>query len=414
VAGYDGAFKPQRAAVIGAGMMGAAIAHVAAAAGLDVVLKDLSVELAERGKGYSRRLVGRALEGGQMSAADGDALLGRIHPTAEDEDAAGAELVIEAVFEDPGLKASVLAAIDAHTAPGALIASNTSTLPITELARSVSRPADFIGLHFFSPVERMPLIEIVVGEQTSEQSVQRARDLAALLRKTPIVVRDSRGFFTSRVIATFIDEALGMLLDGVAAAAIEQASAQAGYPTPALVLCDELSIELLRKIRRQNRAAAEQAAGVLLPPSAAERVEDAMLDRHGRAGRAAGAGFYDYSAGKRIGLWPGLRALASAVSEPPPRDLEERLLFAEALESIRCHDEGVIGSVADANVGSILGIGFPTWTGGVLEYVNGYDGGPAGFVVRARELAARYGGRFEPPASLVELAGRGGRYADGC
>jgi 3-hydroxyacyl-CoA dehydrogenase/enoyl-CoA hydratase/3-hydroxybutyryl-CoA epimerase len=339
-------------------------------------------------------------------------LLARITPTASLADAAGVELVIEAVFEDAALKSTVLGQIDAVAGAESLIASNTSTLPITNLAGSVSRPADFIGLHFFSPAERMPLLEIIAGKATSEETVARALDVAALLGKTPIVVNDSRGFFTSRVISTFIDEGLAMVLEGVPAASIEQASLQAGYPAPVLQLTDELSLELMRKIRDQYKAAADvEGTAWQTPP--AERIVDQMLDGYGRGGRAAGAGFYDYADGRRTGLWAGLKALGQASRALPPLlDLEERMLFIEAIEAVRCHEEGVIESVADANVGSILGIGFPAWTGGVLQYINGYDGGPAGFVGRARELAESYGERFAAPASLVALAGGGGRYSD--
>ena len=405
-------FRPQRVAVLGAGMMGSAIAYLVAAAGVDVVLRDVSLAGAERGRSYAEGVVGRGVERGRIAAAEGETLLGRITPTDSLSAADGVDLVIEAVFEDAQLKADVLREIDAHAAPDALIASNTSTLPITGLAESVSRPADFVGLHFFSPAERMPLLEIIAGKQTSAETVARALDVAALLGKTPIVVNDSRGFFTSRVISSFIDEALAMLTEGVPAASVEQASLQAGYPAAVLQLTDELSLELMRKIRNQYKLAAA-AEGVPWESVPAERLVDAMLDTHGRAGRAAGAGFYDYADGKRTGLWPGLSKLAPTPSALPPlRELEERMLFIEALESTRCRDEGVIESVADANVGSILGIGFPAWTGGVLQYINAYPGGPAGFVSRARELSQRHGSRFEPPDSLVALAARGGRFSD--
>ena len=405
-------FRPQRVAVLGAGMMGSAIAYLVAAAGVDVVLRDVSLAAAERGRSYAEGVVGRGVERGRMAAAEGETLLGRITPTDSLSAADGVDLVIEAVFEDAQLKADVLREIDARAAPDALIASNTSTLPITGLAESVSRPADFVGLHFFSPAERMPLLEIIAGKQTSAETVARALDVAALLGKTPIVVNDSRGFFTSRVISTFIDEALAMLTEGIPAASVEQASLQAGYPAAVLQLTDELSIELMRKIRNQYKLATA-AEGVPWESVPAERLVDAMLDTHGRAGRAAGAGFYDYADGKRTGLWPGLSKLAPTPSALPPlRELEERMLFIEALESTRCRDEGVIESVADANVGSILGIGFPAWTGGVLQYINAYLGGPAGFVSRARELSQSHGSRFEPPDSLVALAARGGCFSD--
>jgi 3-hydroxyacyl-CoA dehydrogenase/enoyl-CoA hydratase/3-hydroxybutyryl-CoA epimerase len=408
-------FTPKKMVVLGAGMMGAAIAYVCAKAGIEVVLKDVSLEAAERGKGHSQGLIEKAVARGRSTEEQGTELLGRITATADPAQAAGAELVIEAVFEDPAVKAQVFAEIEPHLAEGALLASNTSTLPITQLAEGVSRPAEFIGLHFFSPVDKMPLLEIIRGEQTSEETLFRALDVAKLIRKTPIVVNDSRGFFTSRVIGTFINEGLAMLLEGVPAPSIEQASSQAGYPAPVLQLSDELNLNLMRKIRLQYQAAAE-AEGITWEGHPSTDVVDRMLDDFDRGGRLAGKGFYEYDAeGKRGKLWSGLGEAFPPIEDPSSlslKDLEERMLFAEAIETVRCLDEGVIESVADANIGSIFGIGFPGWTGGVLQYINGYSGGPAGFVERARELAARYGERFEPTASLVEKAERGGIYED--
>jgi 3-hydroxyacyl-CoA dehydrogenase/enoyl-CoA hydratase/3-hydroxybutyryl-CoA epimerase len=413
------AFHPAKMVVLGAGMMGAGIAYVCAKAGIQVVLKDVSLEAAEKGKDYSRTLVARAIERGRSSQEDGDALLARIIPTADIKDAAGAQLKIEAVVEDPATKHQVYAETEPELAEDALLASNTSTLPISSLAEGVSRPEDFIGLHFFSPVDKMPLLEIVTSEKTSAETLHRALDVAKLIKKTPIVVNDSRGFFTSRVIGTLINEGIAMLLEGVPATTIEQASSQAGYPAPVLQLSDELNLNLLCRIRDASRAAA-QAEGHEWNAHPAERVIDRMLDEHNRGGRAAGAGFYEYEDGKRTRLWPGLRDAFPPVGDPSTialRDLGERMLFIESLESVNCLDGGVIVSVADANVGSILGIGFPAWTGGVLQYINGYEHpvhgtGPAAFVARAHELAAKYGERFQPPASLVERAERGELYFD--
>ena len=330
--------------------------------------------------------------------------------------------MIEAVFEDPAVKAKVFAEIEPYLADGALLGSNTSTLPITGLAEGVSRPADFIGLHFFSPVDKMPLLEIIKGEQTSDETLWRASDVAKQIKKTPIVVNDSRGFFTSRVIGTFINEGISMLTEGIPAATIEQASSQAGYPAPVLQLSDELNLKLMRKIRDAAKAAAETGSGWDGHPSEAG-------DRpHARRATGPGSwrarGFYEYADGRRTGLWSGLREAFPQVDDPSAislRDLEERMMFAEALETVKCIDEGVIESVADANIGSIFGIGFPAWTGGVCQYINQYGdptrngdaGGPAAFVARARELAAKYGPRFEPPASLVERAERNEPYLDG-
>lgn len=413
-------FEATKVVVLGAGMMGAAIAYVCAKAGIEVVLKDVSLEAAQRGKGYSEKLVAKGVERGKTTQEQGDALLARITPTADAADAAGADLVIEAVFEDPAVKAQVFAEIEPHLAPDALLGSNTSTLPITKLAEGVSRPADFIGLHFFSPVDKMPLLEIIKGEQTSEATLYRALDVAKQIGKTPIVVNDSRGFFTSRVIGTFINEGIAMLTEGVPAPTIEQASSQAGYPAPVLQLSDELNLKLMRKIRLAAEAAGERAGG--WDAAGATQVIDRMLDEYDRPGKLEGRGFYEYEDGRRTRLWPGLREAFPSVADPSAlklRDLEERMLFIEALEAVKCLDEGVIESVADANIGSIMGIGFPGWTGGVLQYINGYTPpgsdeatGVAGFVARARELATNYGERFEPPASLVEKAERGEIYSD--
>jgi 3-hydroxyacyl-CoA dehydrogenase/enoyl-CoA hydratase/3-hydroxybutyryl-CoA epimerase len=406
-------FTAKKVVVLGAGMMGAAIAYVCAKAGIEVVLKDVSLEAAERGKGYSAALVEKAVSRGRSTQAKGEELLSRITATDDAALATGGDLVIEAVFEDPAVKAQVFAEIEPHLNPDALLGSNTSTLPITDLAEGVTRPEDFIGLHFFSPVDKMPLLEIIKGEKTNEETLYRALDLAKQIKKTPIVVNDSRGFFTSRVIGTFINEGVGMLLEGVPAPSIEQASSQAGYPAPVLQLSDELNLNLARKIRDATKAAIEAEGGVF-EDRASFKVVDQLLDA-GRGGRLAGAGYYDYEDGKRTGLWKGLKEMFPETDDPSSislKDLEERMLFAEALETVKCLDEGVIETVSDANIGSILGIGFPGWTGGVLQYINGYEGGVAGFVARSRELAQKYGERFEPPASLVEKAEREESYSD--
>ncbi len=423
-------FAPRKAVVLGAGMMGAAIAYVSAKAGIEVVLKDVSLEAAQKGKGYSEKLVAKGIERGKSysqslvekavsrgrsTEEQGAELLARITPTDDPAAAAGAELVIEAVFEDPAVKAKVFAEIEPHLAEGALLGSNTSTLPITDLAADSARPAEFIGLHFFSPVDKMPLLEIIKGEQTSEETLYRALDFAKAIRKTPIVVNDSRGFFTSRVIGTFINEGIAMLTEGIPAPTIEQASSQAGYPAPVLQLSDELNLKLMRKIR----VAYEEASasdGIAPEGHPSTTVIDRMLDEFDRPGRLVGRGFYEYGVdGKRTGLWPGLADAFPIVEDPGSislRDLEERMMFAEALETVKCVDEGVIEAVSDANIGSIFGIGFPAWSGGVLQYIDGDEGGPAGFVARARELAEKYGDRFQPPASLVERAERGETYAE--
>jgi 3-hydroxyacyl-CoA dehydrogenase / enoyl-CoA hydratase / 3-hydroxybutyryl-CoA epimerase len=393
-----------KVAVLGAGMMGAGIAYMCAKAGIDVVLKDVTADAADRGKGYSVKLVEKAIARGTMTRERADDVLARIHPTAVADDAAGADMVIEAVFEDPTVKRAVFGEIEPVVAPDAVLGSNTSTLPITGLAESVKRPEDFIGLHFFSPVDKMSLLEVIVGEKTSDATLAKAIDLAQQIGKTPIVVNDRRGFFTSRVIGKFMEEALAMVGEGLEPASIEQASLQAGYPAPVLQLWDELTLTLPRKVREETKAA-ELAAGNTWEKHGSEAVVDRMVDEFERKGRLTGGGFYSYADGKRNGFWPGLREhFRKPGHEIPLEDMKERMLFAEAIDTIKCFDEGVLRSVPDANIGSLLGIGFPAWTGGVIQYVNGYEGGLAGFVVRAKELATRYGPRFEPPASLTTKA----------
>ncbi len=382
----------RRVAVLGAGMMGAGIAYSCARAGIDVVLKDVSVEAAARGKGYSEKLCAKAVSRGRMPQEKADALLARITATADPQDLAGCDAVIEAVFEDTALKHKVFQEIQHIVEPDALLCSNTSTLPITALAEGVERQADFVGLHFFSPVDKMPLVEIIKGERTGEEALARAFDLVRQIRKTPIVVNDSRGFFTSRVIGHFINEGVAMVGEGIEPASVEQAAAQAGYPAKVLSLMDELTLTLPRKIRAESKRAVEDAGGTWTTHPA-EAVIDRMVDEFGRTGRSGGGGFYDYAeGGKRAGLWPGLREhFTRAGAEIPFVDMQERMLFSEALDTVRLLEEGVLTSVADANIGSIFGIGFPGWTGGVLQYINGYEGGLPGFVARARELAERYG-----------------------
>ncbi|MFF5764835.1 3-hydroxyacyl-CoA dehydrogenase NAD-binding domain-containing protein [Streptomyces tanashiensis] len=403
----------RKVAVLGAGMMGAGIAYSCARAGIEVVLKDVSAESAAKGKAYSEKLCAKAVSRGRTTQEKADALLARITPTAEVADLAGCDAVIEAVFEDTSLKHKVFQEIQHVVEPDALLCSNTSTLPISVLAEGVERQTDFIGLHFFSPVDKMPLVEIIKGERTGDEALARAFDLVRQINKTPIVVNDSRGFFTSRVIGHFINEGVAMVGEGIEPASIEQAAAQAGYPAKVLSLMDELTLTLPRKIRNETRKAVEEAGGTWVTHPG-EAVIDRMVDEFGRPGRSGGAGFYEYGEdGRRGKLWPGLREhFAKPGYEIPFRDMQERMLFSEALDTVRLLEEGVLTSVADANIGSIMGIGFPAWTGGILQYINGYEGGVAGFVARARELAETYGERFAPPALLVEKAERGETFSD--
>jgi 3-hydroxyacyl-CoA dehydrogenase / enoyl-CoA hydratase / 3-hydroxybutyryl-CoA epimerase len=390
--------------VLGAGMMGAGIAYVSAKAGFDVVLKDVSIEAAQKGKGYSEKLEAKALERGRTTDEKSKALLARITPTADAADFKGVDFVVEAVFESVELKHKVFQEIEDIVEPNALLGSNTSTLPITGLAAGVKRQDDFIGIHFFSPVDKMPLVEIIKGEKTSDEALARVFDYTLAIGKTPIVVNDSRGFFTSRVIGTFVNEALAMLGEGVEPASIEQAGSQAGYPAPPLQLSDELNLELMHKIAVASRKGVEDEGGTYVPHPA-EAVVEKMIELE-RPSRLAGAGFYSYVDGKRAGLWPGLReTFKSGASEPPLQDMIDRMLFAEALETQKCLDEGVLTSTADANIGSIMGIGYPPYTGGSAQFIVGYEGpggvGKEAFVARAKELAAKYGDRFNPPASLT-------------
>jgi 3-hydroxyacyl-CoA dehydrogenase/enoyl-CoA hydratase/3-hydroxybutyryl-CoA epimerase len=395
-----------RVGVIGAGMMGGGIAYACAKAGLDVVLVDVSLEAAERGKAYSERVLARRATPEQRAET-----LARITPTDSLDDHAGGDAVIEAVFEDLGLKQETYRKVCGIVGKDALIASNTSSLPITSLAEAVEGPERFLGLHFFSPVDKMPLVEIIRGRGTggsvvtSDETLARGYDLVRKLDKTPIVVNDSRGFFTSRVFGTRVLEGVAMLGEGIPAASIEQAAQQAGYPVGPLTLMDEVTLTLGLKLR----AEAIQA-GLDVPAHPGQAVVERMVNEFGRTGKAAGAGFYEYPKDEPKHLWPGLAEhFGHGGGQPPPSlvDLQERMLFIEALEAVKCLDEGVLTSIPDGNIGSIFGIGFPPWTGGVLQYVDQYAGGVSGFVARARQLAKSYGERFEPSEALVARAEKG-------
>lgn len=398
-------YVTRKVGVLGTGMMGAGIAYVSAVAGIDVVLKDVSADAAEKGKAYSAKLLEKKVSRGHMAAEKRDAILARIRTTDKEADFEGCDLIIEAVFEDRDLKANVTAAAERAALPDAVIASNTSTLPITGLARAVQKQERFIGLHFFSPVDKMPLVEIIRGERTSDATLARAFDYVLQIKKTPIVVNDRRGFFTSRVFGTFTNEGLAMLGEGVSAAMIENEARKAGMPVGPLAISDEVSLSLMSHIRAQTRKDLE-AEGQILPEHPAFAVIDLMLDEYKRPGKAAGAGFYDYPANGKKYLWPELKArFEKADRQIPQEDVRDRILFIQAIETVRCMEEGVLTSVADANVGSIFGIGFAAWTGGALQFINQY--GVKDFVARAHYLAEQYGERFEPPALLLEKAAKG-------
>ncbi|PAV26333.1 3-hydroxyacyl-CoA dehydrogenase [Tamilnaduibacter salinus] len=397
----------KKVGILGAGMMGAGIAYSTANRGVDVVLKDVSAENAEKGKGYSEKVLAKKVSRGRMSEDDKQTVLDRITPTAEASDLAGCDLVIEAVFEDSDLKATVTKEAEAAMDASGVFASNTSTIPITQLAKASERPERFIGLHFFSPVDKMQLVEIIVGEKTSNETLAQAFDYVQQIGKIPIVVNDSRGFFTSRVFGTFVNEGVAMLGEGIHPSSVENAGLLAGMPVGPLAICDEVSLTLMQHIRDQSRKDLE-AAGGTWQPHPAEAVADAMVDTHGRKGKAAGAGFYEYPESGKKYLWPGLVEHFTDADKADSVDLQtlkDRILFIQAIETVRCLEEGVLRTVEDANIGSIFGIGFAPWTGGAIQFINQY--GVRAFAERARELAARFGDRFEPPKLLLEKAESG-------
>ncbi|MFP7636671.1 3-hydroxyacyl-CoA dehydrogenase NAD-binding domain-containing protein [Pseudomonas veronii] len=398
-------YLTRKVGVLGAGMMGAGIAYVSACAGVEVVLKDINLAAAEKGKAHSATLLDKKVSRGQLTAEQREATLARIHPTQSDADLAGCDLIIEAVFEDRELKAKVSAAAQNVVGPDAVIASNTSTLPISGLATAVPDQTRFIGLHFFSPVDKMPLVEIIKGTQTSDETLARGFDFVLQIKKTPIVVNDSRGFFTSRVFGTFTNEGIAMLGEGVAAPMIETEARKAGMPVGPLAVSDEVSLSLMSHIRQQT-AKDLQAEGKAVPTHPATQVIDLLVNEYQRMGKAAGGGFYEYPAGGQKYLWPELK---SRFERPDQRisaqDVRDRLLFIQAIETVRCVEEGVLMSTADANVGSIFGIGFAAWSGGALQFINQY--GLNDFIARARYLAEQYGERFSPPALLLQKAAQG-------
>ncbi|MDY6815557.1 MAG: 3-hydroxyacyl-CoA dehydrogenase NAD-binding domain-containing protein [Pseudomonadota bacterium] len=390
--------------VLGAGMMGAGIAYATAVRDTDVVLKDVSVENAEKGKNYSEQLLDKKISRGRMTDEQKTAILDRITPTASADDLEGCDLIIEAVFEDSDLKAKVTREAEPKMAANGIFASNTSTIPITQLAEASGKPENFIGLHFFSPVDKMQLVEIIVGAKTSDDTLARAFDYVQQIGKIPIVVNDSRGFFTSRVFGTFVNEGIAMLGEGIHPASIENASVLAGMPVGPLAISDEVSMTLMQHIRDQSRKDTE-AAGGTWKAHPAEAIIDAMVDKHGRKGKAAGAGFYEYPDKGKKYLWPELEKLfvdqdkARAISL---QELKDRILFIQAIETVRCLEEGVLRTVEDANIGSIFGIGYAPWTGGAIQFINQY--GVRAFTERARELESQFGERFAPPRMLLEKA----------
>lgn len=385
-------FKPRKVGILGAGMMGAGIAWAQASRGIATVLKDVSPEKAEHGKAYSAKLTQKRVEKGRMSPAEQQALLDRIAPTADVADLQGCELIIEAVFENRALKAQVTQEAEPMLAAGGFFASNTSTLPITGLAQASRDARKFIGIHFFSPVDKMRLVEIIRGRETDDETVARAYDYVLALGKLPIVVNDSRGFYTSRTFGTYVMEGVAMLGEGIPAAAIENAAVQAGLPVGPLAVLDETALSLAVHVMEQTRAdcAAEGKAYNATP---GEPLVERMVKELGRPGRAGGGGFYDYPQGAKKHLWPQLKPLFEkpGVAWSVP-EIQDRLLYRQSVETARCLAEGVLTSAHDANIGSIFGIGFPAWTGGALQFV--YGQGIEAFERRCAELAARHGSGF--------------------
>ncbi len=393
--------------ILGAGMMGAGIAWSSARAGFEVVLKDVSREAAEKGKSYSEGLAQKQVQRRKMSTEDAQALLGRIQPTDKAEDLAGCDLIIEAVFEDRALKATVTKETEAVMDASGVFASNTSTLPITGLATQSVRPEKFIGLHFFSPVDKMPLVEIIVGEKTDAETLARAFDYVLQIRKTPIVVNDSRGFYTSRCFGTYVMEGIAMLAEGMDPQRIESAGKATGMPMPPLALQDEVSLSLGWHVAEQTRKDLA-AAGEPYTPHPGLAVVDKMVNSLDRPGKKAGKGFYDYD-GKSKSLWPGLAEHWPAQAEQLPQsEMTDRLLYAQSIETARCVEEGVVERKADADIGSIFGWGFAPWTGGTLQFINAT--GVEAFVARADALADAYGERFRPPQLLRDMAAQGKRF----
>ncbi|WP_104501059.1 3-hydroxyacyl-CoA dehydrogenase NAD-binding domain-containing protein [Acinetobacter indicus] len=407
----SGASRPQdipqwqakKVGILGAGMMGAGIAYAAAIKGIVVILKDVAVENAEKGKAYSQKLLDKKVAQGRMTAEKRDQILARITPTASTADLAGCDLIIEAVFENQQLKAQVTQEAEGYLTADGVMASNTSTLPISGLAQASKDQSRFIGLHFFSPVDKMQLVEIIKGQNTNRETVAKAYDFVQQIGKTPIVVNDSRGFFTSRVFGTFVQEGLRMLAEGIHPAKIEMAALKAGMPVGPLAIQDEVSLTLSEHVAAETRKAL-QAEGKERPRSGADEVIETMIHQFNRKGKTAGAGFYDYPEGGKKSLWEGLSywKKEQTVDE---QELIDRFLFVQSLDTLRCLEEGVLESVVDGNVGSIFGIGFAPWTGGALQFLNQY--GLKDALNRAQALEQRYGERFAPPQLLKDKVAQG-------
>ena len=397
--------KVTKLGVLGAGMMGAGVAFVSARAGIQVILLDRSKDDAEKGKDYSRQLLQKRVDRGRMTAEAAADLLELIQTTDDYADLDGCEYVIEAVFEDRGIKADVTSRTEAVIGSDAIFGSNTSTLPITGLAEASQRPESFIGIHFFSPVDKMPLVEVIVGEKTSDEAIARTLDYIQQIRKTPIVVNDSRGFYTSRVFSTFTREGIAMLAEGVNPALIENVAKHAGMPVGPLAVTDEVSLELAYKIGKQTKA----DLGDDYVETPADAVMEKMVVDLDRRGKRFGAGFYEYPDGGSKHLWHGLaEQFPMADVQPSPEDVKTRLLYVQAIDAARCLEEGVLTHPADGDVGSIFGWGFPAYTCGTLSFIETV--GLRAFVAEADRLAEKHGARFEVPKGLRAMAESGDTY----
>ncbi len=396
--------KLKKVGVVGAGFMGAGVAYVTALAGLEVVLVDRDMEAAEKGKAYSHKLVSDQIMKGRAKTADRDALLDRIKPSADYADLKGCDLVIEAVFEDPKVKAEVIAKVEAVVGPKTIFGSNTSTLPITGLAAHSQRPKNFIGIHFFSPVEKMLLVEIIKAKKTGDKALAMALDYVRAIKKTPIVVNDTRGFYANRCVGNYIREGHLMLMEGVPPAMIEAAGKQAGMPVGPLSLNDEVAVDLAYKVLKATKAQLGEAS---VDP-AQEKLLAEMVEKHSRLGRKNKKGFYDYPEAGPKRLWPGLAELTTNRLEPELIDMEElkhRLLVTQALEAARTYEEGVVTDPREADVGSIIGFGFAPYSGGTLSYIDNM--GAAAFVKLCESLAKKHGERFKPNRLLKRMAKTG-------
>lgn len=400
-------YTTKKVGVLGAGMMGAGIAYVTVLSGMEVVLKDVSIEAAEKGKSYSEGLLKKRVSKGKMTKEKMEEVLNRIKAT-DKPDFDGCDLIIEAVFEDRALKAKVTQEAEAAMLQDGIFASNTSTLPITGLAEASARPKQFIGLHFFSPVDKMPLVEIICGKETDDATLAKAFDYVLQIKKTPIVVNDSRGFYTSRVFSTYVMEGIAMLGEGQHPKSIENAGLKAGMPVGPLALTDEVSMKLMDHIRKQTEKDLA-AEGKTAPHHPGFAVCEKLLAAN-RPGKAAGAGFYEYPQGGTKYLWPELTNLFPQQTPLSQEEMVDRMLIVQALDTVRCLEEGVLRSVADANIGSIFGWGFSPFNGGTLQYING--AGLKNVIEKAKKLEAKYGERFSVPKLLQDKADKGELFVD--